>query len=289
MSGVAVEVAPGQHLHVESEGSGPPVFLLHGFTGSGETVRSTAAALGPGWRTLRVDLLGHGRSDRGAGPADYRLERCVADLTRVLDAFGLESAHWLGYSMGARVALGLAVARPERVRSLLLVGGRAGIADRAAREARVRDDEALADRIEARGLEWFVDHWMALPIFASQRRLGAAALAAARAQRLRNDPRALADSLRGLGAGAQPPLFEHLPALDLPVLLAVGVEDERFLAAARELAALLPDARVATVPDAGHAAHLENPTDFALLTRAYLAACEGRRATATPCQGDTIR
>ncbi len=268
--GGCVVVEPGREIHVEARGEGEPVVLLHGFTGSSESMAATAAALGPGFRTLCVDLVGHGRSSRGAAPADHRLERCVADLARVLDAFELPSAHWLGYSLGGRVALGFTVAHPERVRSALLVGARAGLEDPAERAARARADEALADRIEERGLEWFVDHWMGLPLFASQRRLGEAALADARRQRLGNDPRALADSLRGLGAGAQPPLFERLGRVSAPVLLVVGDEDARFRAVAEELAPRLPEARVAVVPEAGHAAHLENPGAFAALARSFL-------------------
>jgi len=112
-----------------------------------------------------------------------------------------------------------------------------------------------------------------------QRRLGGAALARARAERLRNPPQGLANSLRGMGAGAQPPLFDRLHAIGIPVLLAVGEEDAKFRGLAARLAGGLPDARVAVVPRAGHAAHLEAPDAFAARLEAFLDEVEAGDAT----------
>src|SRR5262249_35837898 len=157
----------------------------------------TARRLSGRHRVLRIDLAGHGRSD--APPHDlapYRLERCSAQLARVARELALPPAHWLGYSMGGRAALGLAVWHPQVVRSLLPVAGGGGLADPAERAARIRADEELALAIERDGLSTFVERWMAQPLFASQRRLGAAALRRARAERLRNRPHALALCLR---------------------------------------------------------------------------------------------
>jgi pimeloyl-ACP methyl ester carboxylesterase len=102
-----------------------------------------------------------------------------------------------------------------------------------------------------------------LPLFATQARLGEAALATARRERNRCRAAGLAGSLRGMGTGAMAPLHGSLSGLKLPVLLVVGEEDEKFRAIARELADVLPDARIAILPAAGHAAHLENPVAFA--------------------------
>jgi pimeloyl-ACP methyl ester carboxylesterase len=143
----------------------------------------------------------------------------------------------------------------------------------------VREDEALAERIERDGVPAFVDHWMSLPLFASQRRLGAAALAAAREQRLANRAHALASSLRGMGAGAQPFLGERLAAVRAPVCLVVGDEDRRFRRIAESLARELPRARVEVVAAAGHAAHLENPRGFLDITRRFLAEVEAGAKT----------
>jgi len=260
----------GVRLHVELRGQGPDLVLLHGFTGSTRSMASVAEGLAGRFRTLSIDLVGHGRSDAPRDAARYAMERCVEQVAGALDALIAKRAHLLGYSMGGRVALALCAARPERVASALLVGASAGIADPDARAARRRADEALAERIERDGVPAFVDAWMAQPLFETQRhRLSATVLDAARGQRLNNRAWGLANALRGMGASAQPPLHEALGALRTPVCLAVGAEDDKFQAIAAELAARIPAARVEAVPAAGHAAHLENPNAFLRIAQRF--------------------
>jgi 2-succinyl-6-hydroxy-2,4-cyclohexadiene-1-carboxylate synthase len=274
--------AAGVALRVRSEGAGEPVVMLHGFTGRSESLEPVAEGLRDAWRVVRVDLVGHGGSDAPSTPEAYTMEGCVAQLTACLDALGLPRVHLLGYSMGGRAALALAAAHPERVRSAVLIGASAGLAEPTQRAARVRDDEALATRIEREGLEAFVERWMALPLFASQERLGPDFLAAARAERLRNRPHGLAHSLRGMGSGAQPPLHEALPRIGAPVLLAVGALDAKFRAIAADLEARLPRARVVEIPDAGHACHLEQPRHFLAEVRRFLREAAERSERPTP-------
>jgi 2-succinyl-6-hydroxy-2,4-cyclohexadiene-1-carboxylate synthase len=260
----------GVELHTLLEGDGSPVVILHGFTGSCASVDGIAQALRDRHLTLRIDLIGHGASDAPIEREPYEFRRCVNQVADVIAALALGPAHVIGYSLGGRVALGLAVARPGLVRSVTAIGARVGIDDAAERARRVRDDEALADAIERDGVPAFVDRWMALPLFASQRRLGNTALEGARRQRLTNRAHGLANSLRGMGAGAQPPLRARLAEVATAVCLVVGEEDERFGRIANALASELPNARVATIPEAGHAAHLENPAAFARSVCAFL-------------------
>jgi len=258
-------------LNVECRGRGPALVLLHGFTGSVETWRPHLASLGAHRQTIAVDLLGHGGSDSPADPERYRIERCTADLLALLDQLGVERAAVLGYSMGTRVALHLAVTAPDRVRRLILESGSPGLADPAERAARVRADAALADRIEQEGVWAFVRDWEQLPLFASQARLPAEVRAGLRAQRLRNNPVGLANSLRGMGAGRPEPLWDRLGALQIPTLLLVGELDGKYRGLAQQMAGLLPAARVAVIPNAGHAVHLEQPDAFDAAVVEYLA------------------
>jgi len=161
-----------------------------------------------------------------------------------------------GYSMGGRVALHAAFSLGARVRRLVLIGASPGLADRAERAARAASDAALADRIEAIGMDAFAAEWESQPLFAGMPR-GVAELAGE--DRRRNTAAGLAAALRGLGTGVMPSSWERLPDLDVPVDLVVGERDEKFRGIAEKMAYSLPRARVTVVPDAGHAVQLEAP------------------------------
>ena len=257
------------------DGREEPAVLLHGFTGSTATwdpVRVELARYGP---LLAVDLIGHGRTDAPPDPARYRMEECVADLLALFDRLGLRRVHLVGYSMGGRVALSLAVAAPGRVASLVLESASPGLADPAERERRRQQDEALARRIEEEGLEAFVRYWESLPLFASQQRLPAEVRARVRAGRLAQRPHGLAGSLRGMGAGVQPPVWDRLGGLDLPVLYLAGELDAKYAAMGREVVSRLPRGRLVIVPGAGHTVHLERPAEFAREVGAFWSEVRG--------------
>jgi len=264
-------------LRFDRRGSGPPLVLLHGFTGSALDMAPLADAFAGEFEVLSPDLPGHGGSPIAPG---YGFDDAVSDLLATLEAAGHGRACWLGYSLGARLVLACAARRPACAEALVLIGGRGGIADAAERESRRQADEALAARIENDGIEAFVDEWLAQPLFATQRALGAAFLGEARRRRLANDPLRLAASLRALGPGAQPPLFDRLPRVTAPTLLVFGSLDRKFAAAADELAAGLPDAERCEIAGAGHAAHLERPDQFMHAAREFL------RASASPARAD---
>jgi 2-succinyl-6-hydroxy-2,4-cyclohexadiene-1-carboxylate synthase len=181
--------------------------------------------------------------------------------------------------MGGRVALAFGAAHPARVKSALLVGASAGIRDPQQRAKRVRDDEALAERIEREGVEAFVDFWISQPFLVDARRLGARGVAEARKMRLTNSAHGLAASLRGMGSGAQPPMHDVLARVGVPICLAVGEEDLKYRALAAEMSRELPNARVEIVPDAGHSAHTDNPAAFLQIARRFLADAEARKTT----------
>lgn len=245
-----------------ARGTGPALVLLHGFTGRATEWGAHLDRFATRFRVLAVDLPGHGANAAARDPGACRMERCVDELAALLDRRGLARAHVLGYSLGGRVALAFAVAHPARVERLVLESASPGIADPAERRARREADAALAARLERDGIAAFVDRWEAQPLFATQVRLDPATRSAAHTARLENDAAGLAASLRGMGAGAQEPLWERLPAVTAPTLLVVGELDGKFRDLAVAMAARLPRAQVAIVPGAGHNTHLENPTVF---------------------------
>lgn len=246
-------------LWTERRGRGPRLTLVHGFTQTRRCWAPVADDLAGDHEVVAVDAPGHGRS------AAVR-----ADPWRSADLLGDAGgdATYLGYSMGGRLCLHLALARPERVRGLVLVGATAGIDDPAQRATRRAEDEARARRLEAEGLEAFLDGWLAQPLFA-----GLTEEARCLQARRENTVAGLAASLRLAGAGAQEPLWHRLEELAMPVLVVAGEHDRRFASLGRRLVAGVGDnATLALVPGAGHAAHLEAPAAFLDVLRPWLAA-----------------
>ncbi len=258
-----LEVDSGFFLNVDIEGYGPPVVLLHGFTGSSTGWDALRELLNAEFTTYAIDIVGHGGSDKPPAIDRYLMTKAAEDLMRVAVLAGAERAAWMGYSMGARTALHVAANGPGEVRCLTLIGGSPGLATKSERETRIASDGALAERIERDGIGPFVDFWESIPLFASQQRLPEDVRARIRKGRLANDPVGLANSLRGMGTGAQAQLFDKLKSLHVPMLLLAGEEDPKFMAIGREVARTAPDATFKPIPEAGHAAQVENPQSVA--------------------------
>jgi 2-succinyl-6-hydroxy-2,4-cyclohexadiene-1-carboxylate synthase len=245
-------------LSAEKVGKGSPVVAVHGFTQTHRSWQPIAQRLTALHALTLVDAPGHGGSDSvrvGLWEGAHHLA----------DTGG--RAAYLGYSMGARLCLHLALEQPNLVERLVVVGATAGIDDSTARAARRTADEALARRIETEGVAPFVDWWLSQPLFAT---LGADA--AGREDRLSNTAGGLAASLRLSGAGMMEPLWERAATLTMPVLVVAGELDTAYVTAGRRLvAAIGGNSSLVLIPGAGHACHLERPDAFCLVVADFLA------------------
>src|SRR5919201_542064 len=226
------------------------VVLLHGFAGTGRAWDAVIARLdAERYNALAPDLRGHGAA-RDARPISF--DAVAADVLAAAPArFVL-----CGYSMGGRIALHVARRAPARVERLVLVATTAGIDDAAERAARRDADERLAAFADEATIEAFADRWTAQPLFAGTPPEAARIW---REDLLRNDPRALAAVLRGLGTGAMAPLWDRLHELAMPATVLAGGEDPKFVALAQRLAHALPRAELTIVPAAGHGLPREAP------------------------------
>jgi 2-succinyl-6-hydroxy-2,4-cyclohexadiene-1-carboxylate synthase len=235
----------------------PPteIVLLHGFTNTGASWDGVIAGLPTSFTAHAPDIRGHGSASR-ARPVT--LEAVLAEI----DALAPPRFTLVGYSQGGRIALHAALAFPERVERLVLIGASPGLADPDERERRRVADEALATWTEDVPIEEFVSRWSQTPVLADQ---PPQVRAAVTADRLRNTPEGLAAALRGLGTGTLPSLWHRLGEVTAPVELIVGERDEKFRATAERMADGLPNARLHVVPGAGHAVHLEAPWAVAAL------------------------
>ena len=284
----------GLQWAVRVGGSGPALLLLHGFTGSGRSWDDgmVDAAIGAGFTAIAPDLPGHGGTAWHAGdpaaarrvsdpvtrpsdPADPEhssratIERTADDLPVLLRSLGHDRAHVIGYSLGARVALRLAIAHPAFVACLVLEAPSAGIVDAAGRALRCAADDALARNLQRGGIGPFIDAWERTPVLAGEARLGARERAAIREVRVAHDPAGLAASLRAAGQGAMEPLHGRLREIGSPTLVIVGADDP-VRDRATTVAAGVPGARLAVIDGAGHAPHLEAPAAFRRLVLDFI-------------------
>ncbi len=242
---------------------GVRIALVHGFTQTAASWKPVAALLADEFDVLRLELPGHG--DR----SDERL-----DFPTAAASIGAEAGHavYVGYSMGGRLVLRLALDRPDLVRAAVLIGASPGIDDPVERSLRRDADDELAVSIERAGVDAFLDAWLAQPLFATL-----PDDAAGSADRRRNTTAGLATSLRLLGTGTQVPLWDRLPGLEPPTLLIAGALDEKYAVLAGEMSDVTGSHVIPAIVDgAGHAVHLERPGVVAELIRDFATAVEER-------------
>lgn len=255
-------IVNGVNYYVEQAGEGTPLVLLHGFTGSSASWQPHISVFADHFRVIAIDLLGHGRSDSPADPVRYSMENSAKDLIAIFEQLKLPPVRLLGYSMGGRLALYLAVHYPMVIESLILESASPGLEMQKEQLERQRSDDQLANRIEHDGMAAFVAKWEKLPLFATQQRLPQAVLDRQHAQRLRNRPLGLANSLRGMGTGVQPSLWPDLSMIERPVLLIAGELDTKFVAISQRMNQQIPYSRLVLISNAGHTTHLEQPEQF---------------------------
>ncbi len=259
-----LDPASGNRIYFRELGDGPTIILLHGFTGSGKAWNETALEkLAEAFRVLVVDLPGHGRSDKPHQPSAYVSDVVANQLVDLIERHCASPAYLMGYSMGGRLAIQVALKANHIFAGLILESSSPGIAESSVRVTRRESDAKLADLLDSEGIEPFVERWMAADIFRSQLRLPPEVLDAEYERRCSNDPKALAACLRALGQGTHPETWTRLHELSAPVLLITGELDGKYGLIANEMLGKLTHAEHRVVADAGHAIHLEKPTSWA--------------------------
>jgi 2-succinyl-6-hydroxy-2,4-cyclohexadiene-1-carboxylate synthase len=254
---------------VSSDARGPAILFLHGFMGSAADWWGVRAALDGSHRCLAVDLPGHGASLDLPHPEAYTAGGAALGLLDLLDELNIERPVVVGYSMGGRLALYLALRHPERCAGLFLESASPGIEDPAERRARREADEEKARRLESGDFETFLADWYRQPLFASLVRREGLVEKIVEARR-GNVPGELARSLRGMGTGSQPPLWDELAGLQVPTLAVTGELDEKYVGLASRMATLGLRLRTVVVPGVGHSIRVEKPTAYLRLLKDFL-------------------
>lgn len=251
---------------VEIHGHGTPIVLLHGFTGSSNTWQSLIQQKYTGLKFITIDLPGHGLTK---GKTVKTMDACCGDLHQVFRGLGLNKFYLAGYSMGGRTALSYTVKYPKSILGLLLESASPGLQTEAERRMRAESDQLLAERIEKEGVEAFVNDWENIALFSTQKLLSMEKQEAIRRERLSHTADGLANSLRGMGTGAQASNWHRLNELPFPVLLIAGGLDKKFVKINESMLQLFPNAKLQVCEDAGHAVHVEKPQTFNELLVAF--------------------
>jgi 2-succinyl-6-hydroxy-2,4-cyclohexadiene-1-carboxylate synthase len=225
---------------------------LHGFTGSPRSWDFLADR--KAMPRFVPALVGHSGSDAG-----HDIHSFEAEVDRLAALAPESGAHLVGYSLGARLALGLALRHPARVKRLTLLSCHPGLHTQAERAARRASDEAWCDILLTRGVAAFVDAWQAQPLWATQIQLPHAVRQRRQSERLSHTAQGLVRSLRATGLGEMPDYAERLTEIRVPVTLLAGALDGKFSVLARQMAERVPHADLEIVEGAGHDLLLERP------------------------------
>lgn len=239
----------------------PVVLFLHGFLGNGKEWEEIVSFLADGFRCLTVDLPGHGKTAPLNRELDWSMENTAAAVIDVLNELAIKKCSLAGYSMGGRLALYLALHYPQRFSKVVMESASPGLKTAAARQERIARDNRLADQLESGDFKRFLTEWYNQPLFRDLQ--NHPRFREIFEKRLKNDPAGLAKSLREMGTGRQPSLWEKLPQNKIPLLLVVGEKDAKFRSIADETASLCSAATVKVIQGCGHNVHFEKPEIFA--------------------------
>lgn len=246
------------------------IFFLHGFSGSSNDWEFLSSKILEGFGIYAVDLPGHGKSDSPDDVSLYQTSFLVKQLFELFETITKDQILLAGYSMGGRAALQFALNFTEKLKCLILESSTAGIEEDKQRAARIKADEKLARYIETHSIEEFVNYWMNIDLFKSQKKLSKEILTSVKRDKLKNNKTGLSNSLRGFGTGTISVLFNKLKDIYIKTLLISGELDNKFTQINKRMLKLLPNAEHQIIRNTGHNVHLEKPDKFCDVINNYL-------------------
>lgn len=246
------------------------ILFLHGFSGSSEDWQTTADFINKKFNLAAIDLIGHGETDSPTDLYNYSADFISGMIEAAIQFYQKNNVVLCGYSMGGRAALHFAIHHPNLVKALILESSTAGIVNELERQLRIQKDNELAQFILSHSVSEFVDYWMNLDLFGSQKTIDKLILEEVRKAKMKNNPVGLANSLIGFGTGAMPVLFNELKKLNVKTLLITGSLDYKFVEINNLMTQLLPRSEHFSIEGTGHNTHLENPNKFCALLNTFL-------------------
>ena len=242
----------GVNIYYEVHGEGPVILLSHGYSATSQMWRGQIEPLSKTHKLVIWDMRGHGQSDYPDDPAAYSEAATVADMAALMDAVGAEKAVIGGLSLGGYMSLAFNRDHPDRVTALLIIDTGPGYRSDEAREGWNQNALRTAERYERDGLGRQSE---ASPeVRMSQHR----------------NAEGLAKAARGMLTQRDAGVINSLPTIAVPAIVVVGENDKPFLNAADYMAAKIPGARKAVIPNAGHSANIDQPEAFNAVITGFL-------------------
>jgi 2-succinyl-6-hydroxy-2,4-cyclohexadiene-1-carboxylate synthase len=250
----------------------PLILFLHGFMGNIDEFDEAIKLLADEFSYLTIDLPGHGKTQVLSGDKYYTMANTAQGLISLLDKLQINQCFLVGYSMGGRLALYLTLNFPERFSKVLLESASPGLATEAERLERIKRDSQIGRKLaritDKNDFATFLSNWYNQQIFGDIKNHPKYNYMIE--SRLQNQPVELAKSLRFMGTGCQPSLWENLEENITPLLLIAGEYDEKFIEINQKMANICEFAQLKIINNAGHNIHFENTQDFVQNIRSFL-------------------
>jgi pimeloyl-ACP methyl ester carboxylesterase len=236
----------GINLYYESSGEGYPLVFTHGFSAS-HLMWKPQQPLTNNYRLITYDSRGHGESDSPSSADQYSADICVEDLYQLTKVFNIKKAVFGGLSMGGYLSLRFYLKHPELVSALIVMDTGPGYRNPTRMIEWNASQEEVAQRLEKDGIN----------VLAIQSQSGGRGEIS-----LKQNPFGLAHMSRKVVAQHDSLVIENLDKIKVPTLVLVGEKDTAFLQAADYMTNTIPGARKFIIPNAGHAANIDNPQFF---------------------------
>lgn len=256
------------HYSFRGNRAKPLILFLHGFMGDSDEFNEIISLLSDQFSYLSVDLPGHGKTRVMGGEECYTMSNTAHALINLLDQLNVRNCFLVGYSMGGRLALYLTLHFSQRFSRIVLEATSPGLKTQGDRLERIQRDFELAKKLEKSNFPTFLANWYNQPLFASLK--NHPDFDSLKQTRLQNNPLELAKSLRNLGTGCQPSLWEKLQNNKNHLLLLVGEYDTKFIGINSEMIRLCPFAQLEIVSNCGHNIHFEDPKTFVENVQSFL-------------------
>lgn len=260
------------HYDFSGNSNKPLIVFLHGFMGNSHEFDETIFLLKDDFYCLNIDLPGHGKTQVCGDDDCYTMATTADAVINLLEELEVSRCFLVGYSMGGRLALYLTLHFPEVFDRVILESASPGLPTAKERLERSKRDGQIARKlariIQQDDFSQFLDNWYNQPVFGNIK--NHPRFEQMIENRLQNNPSELAKSLKLMGTGVQPSLWENLQDNQVPLLLLVGNNDQKFVEINRKMAQITDSCELKMIDNTAHNIHFENTAVFVKNIRFFL-------------------